>query len=296
MFSTRSLGALALSSVLVLAACDDDDPVGPVDTSIVGVAEAAGSFQTLLTALDAAGLTATLQGSGSFTVFAPTDAAFDALPAGTLDALLADTEALTAVLTYHVVDGALNSADVTSEAFIGTLNGQALPITAPGGSAQVAGAGLIDTDIAADNGIIHVVDQVLLPEDRNIVEVATDAGFSTLVTAVDAAGLTATLSGEGDFTVFAPTDAAFDALPDGTLDDLLANPSQLADILLYHTVDGRLFSDQVVSLTSATSLEGSTIPISVEGGVVSVDNATIVATDIQATNGVIHVIDAVILP
>jgi transforming growth factor-beta-induced protein len=132
----------------------------------------------------------------------------------------------------------------------------------------------------------------------NIVEVATEAGsFNTLLTAATAAGLVETLSGEGPFTVFAPTDEAFAALPEGTLDSLLADPEALKQILLYHVVPGEVTADQVVGLTEATSVEGSPIKISVADGVVTLnDAAKVVTTDVMASNGVIHVIDAVILP
>jgi transforming growth factor-beta-induced protein len=132
----------------------------------------------------------------------------------------------------------------------------------------------------------------------DIVETATEAGsFSTLLTAATAAGLVDTLKGEGPFTVFAPTDEAFAALPEGTLDDLLADPEALKQVLLYHVVSGKVTADQVVGLTSADSVEGSPIAISVTDGTVTLnDSAKVVTTDIETSNGVIHVIDAVILP
>jgi len=132
----------------------------------------------------------------------------------------------------------------------------------------------------------------------DIVEVATEAGsFTTLLAAATAADLVETLKGEGPYTLFAPTDEAFAALPEGTLDALLADPEALADILLYHVVAGKVTADQVVGLTSADSVQGSPIAISVvDGTVILNDSAKVVTTDIEASNGVIHVIDAVILP
>jgi len=132
----------------------------------------------------------------------------------------------------------------------------------------------------------------------DIVEVATEAAaFTTLLAAADAAGLVDTLKGEGPYTVFAPTDDAFAALPEGTLDALLADPEALADILLYHVVEGTVTSDQVVGLTEAISVQGAPIKISVVDGVVTLnDSAKVVTADVMASNGVIHVIDAVILP
>ena len=133
---------------------------------------------------------------------------------------------------------------------------------------------------------------------KDIVETATEAGsFKTLLTAVKAAGLVETLQGKGPFTVFAPTDAAFAALPAGTLDGLLKDPAALKKILLYHVVSGSVTADKVVGLTSATSVEGSPIAIAVKDGTVYLnDSAKVVTPDVMASNGVIHVIDKVILP
>ncbi len=135
------------------------------------------------------------------------------------------------------------------------------------------------------------------PAPANIIDTASAAGsFTTLLAAVDAAGLTDTLSGEGPFTVFAPTDDAFAALPEGTVETLLADPEgDLRDILLYHVVAGKVMAEDVVALDSVTSLEGSTISIETNGEV-TVDGATVITTDIECSNGVIHVIDAVMLP
>jgi len=130
--------------------------------TVVDVAEQAGSFSTLLTAVEAAGLTATLKGDGPFTVFAPTDAAFAALPEGTLESLLADKEALTEVLTYHVVAGKVTAADVAGMSPLESLQGSSLTVTTDGGVA-IEGAGVVQADVMADNGVIHVIDTVLVP-------------------------------------------------------------------------------------------------------------------------------------
>jgi uncharacterized surface protein with fasciclin (FAS1) repeats len=132
----------------------------------------------------------------------------------------------------------------------------------------------------------------------DIVETATEAGsFATLLTAADAAGLVETLQGEGPFTVFAPTDEAFAALPAGTVDGLLADKEALKEVLLYHVVAGAVTADQVVGLTSADSVEGSPIAIAVKDGTVYLnDSARVVTPDVMASNGVIHVIDEVLLP
>lgn len=166
------------------------------------------------------------------------------------------------------------------------------------GVAAIAAAALGTSAFAADLG---QTDRQALPQQAataDLVDTAIAAGsFTTLVTAVQAAGLEATLRGPGPFTVFAPTDAAFAALPAGTLEALLADPETLADILLYHVVAGEVLAADVVGLTSATAANGDAIGIEVVGGQVVLNgSATVTATDIMATNGVIHVIDAVILP
>jgi len=135
------------------------------------------------------------------------------------------------------------------------------------------------------------------PMNKNIVEIASEAGnFTTLVAAIKAAGLVETLSGAGPFTVFAPTDEAFAKLPAGTVEGLLEDKEKLAKILTYHVVAGKVMAKDVVTITSAKTVEGGEITVKVEGGKVMVDNANVVTTDIEASNGVIHVIDSVILP
>lgn len=134
-------------------------------------------------------------------------------------------------------------------------------------------------------------------QDQTIVDIASaDEQFSTLVTALQAAGLVETLQGEGPFTVFAPTNEAFDKLPEGTLDSLLADTDALTQVLLYHVVDGKVLAADVAGMDSATTLQGSAAPITVDGDTVMIGDATVTATDIEASNGVIHVIDTVLLP
>ena len=291
----KLLSLAALGLVLTAAACgDDDDIVGlDEDNSIVGTALEAGNFSTLLSALDAAGLTATLEGGGPYTVFAPTDAAFDALPAGALDGLLADTDALSEVLTYHVVDGEYSAAELEQLSSIETLQG--LPIVITQGSVILNGIMVQTADIAADNGVIHVIDEVLLPPEEDIVETAVEAGFNTLATALTEANLISALQADGPFTVFAPTDAAFAALPEGALDALLADPEALAEVLLYHVVDGRVFARDLDGVVSSQTLAGYPVLFDLSDGA-KVNSADITSTDVLTTNGVIHVIDEVLLP
>ena len=132
---------------------------------------------------------------------------------------------------------------------------------------------------------------------KDIVDTAVAAGdFNTLVTAVKAAGLVETLKGEGPFTVFAPTDAAFAKVPTETLNALLADKAALANVLTYHVVAGKVMAADVVKLTSAVTVQGQAVSIEVKDGKVYIDGTQVVTTDIEASNGVIHVIDAVILP
>jgi uncharacterized surface protein with fasciclin (FAS1) repeats len=271
--------------------------------SIVDVAVADGNFTTLIAAVEAAGLAETLSGEGPFTVFAPTDDAFAALPQGTVEALLEDPEgALTDILLYHVVEGAVPASDVVSLDSATTLLGENITIEVIGEDVVLNGsAEVIITDIETNNGIIHVIDAVLLPPEElaSIAEIAVEDGnFTTLVAALEAAGLVETLSGAGEFTVFAPTDEAFAALPEGTVESLLEDPEgALTEILLYHVVDGIFLAEDVVTLESATTLQGQDITITVtDDGVILNDTVMVIITDIQASNGVIHVINAVLLP
>jgi uncharacterized surface protein with fasciclin (FAS1) repeats len=269
--------------------------------NIVETAVAAGSFKTLVAAVQAAGLAETLSG-GTFTVFAPTDEAFAKLPAGTVEDLLKpeNKAKLASILTYHVVAGKVMAADVVKLTNAGTVQGQRVDIKAQGGKVTVDGANVVATDIACTNGVIHVIDTVILPNDKNIVEVAASNGsFNTLVAAVKAAGLVETLSGKGPFTVLAPTDAAFAKLPAGTLENLLKpeNKKALIEILTYHVVPGvAAYSDQVVKMSEVPTVLGSPVKVTVKDGKVMLGSATVAIADVETSNGVIHAIDTVLLP
>lgn len=293
-----SLGVLLLIAAGAFAEGQQETPlVEESEPTIVELAQDDGRFETLVTALQAADLAETLQGEGPFTVFAPTDDAFAQLPDGTVEALLDDIPALTDILLYHVVSGQVSSGQVTNLSSAETLLGQPVVVSAMDG-VNINNASVVVPDVEASNGVIHAIDSVLMPPEGDLVETAVNAGaFETLVTAVQAAGLVETLQGEGPFTVFAPTDEAFAALPDGTLQSLLDNPEQLAEVLTYHVVSGRVFSGDVVGINAAETVQGSEIEVSVDmGSVMLNDSAEVVQTDVLATNGVIHVIDAVILP
>lgn len=283
--------AVMASSSLVKAA----------DKDIVDTAVAAGSFETLAAALGAADLVAALKSDGPFTVFAPTDEAFAKLPAGTVETLLKpeNKDKLSAILTYHVVGGRVAAKQVVDLKGAKTLNGQRVNIAVADGKVSVDNAKVLKTDILCSNGIIHVIDSVILPASDNIVETASRAGaFKTLLAAAKAAGLAEALSGEGPFTVFAPTDDAFAKLPAGTVESLLKpeNKAKLAAILKYHVVAGRVYSEDALAAEKAETLQGESVQISVSDGSAKVDGANLVTTDIDASNGVIHIIDSVILP
>ncbi len=266
---------------------------------IVDTAVAAGSFKTLAAALGAADLVDALKGKGPFTVFAPTDEAFAKLPKGTVETLLKpeNKAMLVAILKYHVVSGNVLAKDVKAGS-VATLNGQRVDLKTSGG-VMVDGAKVTKTDIIATNGVIHVIDSVILPSDKNIVETALANGnFKTLAKLLETADLVTALTGEGPFTVFAPTDEAFAKLPKETVDSLLKPEGRetLAKILKFHVINGRVFSDTAAKGATVKTLAGQDLTTKSEGGKVLVGNSTVTAADIDTSNGVIHVIDTVLMP
>ena len=269
---------------------------------IVDTAVQAGKFNTLVAAVKAAGLVDTLKSDGPLTVFAPTDEAFSKLPQGTVESLLKpeNLKQLQDILTYHVVSGKVMAADVVKLNSASTVQGDNVAIKVEDGTVKINDASVIATDVACSNGVIHIVDSVLLPTDKpDIVDTAVSNGnFTTLVAAVKAAGLVDTLKGEGPFTVFAPNDEAFSKLPTASIEELLKpeNRDQLAGILTYHVVSGRILAEDVVELTHTSTVNGQKAKIKASEGKVTIDNAQIVKTDIECGNGVIHVIDTVIMP
>lgn len=285
---------------------------------IVDTAVSAGSFETLVAAVQAAELVDALKSEGPFTVFAPTDDAFAKLPEGTLESLLQPENKgqLQAILKYHVVPGKVTASQVVKLSSAKTLQGQDVAIAVSDGRVKVNNAKVVKTDINCSNGVIHVIDAVILPEEdtaappapqtaqgepatADIVETAVEAGsFETLVAAVKAADLVDTLQGEGPFTVFAPTDDAFAKLPEGTVADLLKpeNQDKLKSILTYHVVPGRVLAKDVADLNSAETANGESVKISTDGADVRINGAKVLSTDIECSNGVIHVIDTVLIP
>ena len=316
-----------------------------IETSLVDVAMSSEDLTTLVAAVEAAELVEALE-SGEFTVFAPRNGAFETLLTEmdmTAEELLAETELLTDVLTYHVIEGSVTFDDLVALAAerndglveVETLNGATLRLSVDAEEGTVVindgEASVVQADITdADNGVVHILDNVLLPPadsemdmdmeateemdmdmeateeamsaTGSIAEIASGSDdFTILTAALDAAGLVETL-GEGEYTVFAPTNAAFQNLlsTTGLTADELLSSELLSDILLYHVVEGSVPAETVVTLDgeSAETLNGAQVAIAVsEDGAVTLNGvANVTQTDIMATNGVVHVIDEVLLP
>lgn len=297
-------------SVLLLAfvtGCGggDDHP-----GNVVQVAQSDSRFSILVEAVQAAGLTDTLTAPGPYTVFAPTNDAFSALLGElgvTKDQLLANKPLLTAVLKYHVVAGQVPSSAVPLGKAINPVGGGFFKIDKVGTSLVITDgrsrtSKIVQADIAASNGVIHAIDKVLLPADKNIVQTAiANPDFSILAEAVTAAGLVETLNAPGPYTVFAPTNAAFASLLTElgvTKAQLLANTALLTEVLTYHVVPGLVLKVDVPINTPIKTVEGETLTV---GPTLAITDqrarqSNIVATDVLASNGVIHVLDKVILP
>jgi transforming growth factor-beta-induced protein len=312
--------SVTIIGIMFLQACNDLEPkvepevvIDDVPITIVDAAVSNGNFTTLVAALQATGLDATLSDvSNSFTVFAPTDDAFAKLPADTLENLT--TEQLTNILLYHVLpgkvmsDGAITLAQSSSN-ITETANGGDIALSFSHSTLFVNGAKVSTADVMADNGVIHVINNVIMPVAEmgtptdSIVDVAVadPDNFSTLVTALTAAGLVDTLADETkEFTVFAPTNAAFDNIDSDALDALLADTDALTAVLLTHVVgDATLTSLDAFAANgkTLTTLSTSTVDVGIDEttGLLIIGGANVVISDIYTTNGIIHVIDTVII-
>jgi uncharacterized surface protein with fasciclin (FAS1) repeats len=281
------------------AICESYMWTPPVD--IATTAMSTGIHTSLVAALSASELVATLQGDGPFTVFAPTDQAFaDAgidLAAFTTDE---DIATLTDILLYHVYSGAVNAADVTDGLTVAMVNGDDASFTVTDGTVMVGDATVVLADVPASNGVIHVIDKVLMPPADlvDIAAVAMSTGVhDSLVAALVKADLVSTVQGDGPFTVFAPTDQAFaDAginLDAFTTDEEIA---ALTDILLYHVYSGAVNAADVTDGLTVAMVNGDDASFTVTDGTVMVGDATVTTADVMASNGVIHVIDKVLMP
>jgi transforming growth factor-beta-induced protein len=289
-------------------------------------------LSTLVAAVTEAGLVDTLNGDGPFTIFAPTNDAFAEIPEDQLAAILADAELLTSILTYHVVAGErLDAAALGAAGTVTTVNGATLDLGADG--TTVNGTDVVCSDVSTANATVHIIDHVLLPPDMmgdsmgdsmalapsgpgcaavpadgagSFDGMATDPAataasnnpvLSTLVTAVGAAGLVDTLNGDGPFTIFAPTNDAFAALPPADLEAVLADPDLLTSILTYHVVGGEsLSSADLIEMGTVTTVNGADLTITDVGGTLTVNGVAAVCMDVPTANATVHIIGGVLLP
>ena len=274
-----------------------DVVLNPARTTVAGIIADSEVHNTLETAVGLAQLNGVLSTDGEFTVFAPTDEAFNNLPAGVLDAVLADSALLSNVLLYHVAGGRTLAGDLDRGQNITMLNGDSYIEFTDAGEVFIDNAQIILTDLEADNGVVHVIDAVLLPMRETVTDVVVNSEVhNTLETAITLAKLTGLLSGDGPFTVFAPTDDAFGNVDPATLQSLIDDPEgALTEVLFYHVVAGRVLSTDLSTGSVPTAL-GQNIDVVVDGGTVTVNGNTVVEADIEVDNGVVHVIDGVLVP
>ena len=293
--------SLGMNEILVMA----DDPANPywnsscTGNSIYDVVSNSSDHTTLKAAIDACSLDVVLSTQGPFTLFAPTDGAFNNLPSGTVSALLNNIPQLTDILLHHVVNNNVMSSMLSNNQVVTTLLGTDVTVTIINGMVYIDNAMVTVADIVADNGVVHVIDAVLLPtvSTNSIYDVVSNSSdHTTLKAAIDACSLDGTLSGTGPFTLFAPTDGAFNNLPAGTVTALLNDIPQLTDILLHHVVGDSVMSSMLSNNQVVTTLLGTDVTVTINNGMVYIDNAMVTVADIVADNGVVHVIDAVLLP
>ena len=289
--------SLLLATLPFNVTADETDDI-PTNATNSGV------HDSLVAALAHADLVTTLQGSGPFTVFAPTDAAFAA--AG-IDLADFDTDeenaTLQDILLYHVYSGQVESSAVTDGLSVEMINGDDVTFSVVDGVVSIEDATVTTADVLSSNGVIHIIDKVLTPPADlvDIPAVATSTGIHTaLVEALTQANLVTTLQGTGPFTVFAPTDAAFTAAGiDLATFDTPEEIAALSDILLYHVVAGATFStDLAEGTTSVRAVNGDALDINLasSGVTVGAGNANVTIADVAASNGVVHVIDQVLTP
>lgn len=261
-----------------------------------------GRFSTLLAALEIAGLKDTIATGGTFTVFAPTDDAFAALPPGTVESLVTNVPALQNILLYHALDGRKSTVQLAYQSTATTLRGNPVLALTEGFKVLVNGQRVDSPSLRASNGIIHPIGGVLIPPSTQIninslVDVlALDGRFTTLIAAVQAAGLADALTTGGPFTLFAPTGDAFAALPPGTVESLLTNVPALQDILLYHVLGKSATASKLLAARSAETLQGEAVSTSLNRSGIFVNQAKVLNPNVRTPNGIVHVINAVLLP
>jgi uncharacterized surface protein with fasciclin (FAS1) repeats len=323
----KRIGTATVIVAAALAAATSISAAAPAKTTAMGqknivqTAVTAGKFKTLVALVKKAGLAGTLSAPGNLTVFAPTDRAFANLKKSDpalYNKVATDKKLLKSVLTYHVVGKRIPAAAATAAAKKGlkvkTVQGESIAFSFKGGKIVLNGTSrVVIADVKASNGVIHALDAVLVPPSltqappptQSIVQIAAgNSSFSTLVSLVQKAGLVQALSGAGPFTVFAPTNEAFEKLAKAapaTYQAVLADPVLLAKVLTYHVVTGDIRAAQASGVAQqngkVNALQGEPISFSLKAGKLTLNgSATVVAADIRATNGVIHVIDTVIVP
>ncbi|MFT6358459.1 MAG: putative surface protein with fasciclin (FAS1) repeats, partial [Paraglaciecola sp.] len=270
-------------------------------TTVVDVVVNSDVHTTLEAAVIAAELADDLSAAGPFTVFAPTDAAFAALPAAFVTGLLANpTGQLAEILTYHAIGAQVLSGDLSDGQMASTLQGEDVTVTINADGVFINNAQVIIADIVTPNGVVHVLDAVMLPPTfpTTVVDVVVNSDVhTTLEIAVTAAELADDLSGAGPFTLFAPTDNAFADVNPVVLADLLDNPTgDLAQVLLYHTLSGQVLSGDLSDGQTAATLQGEDIEVTINADGVFINDSRVIIADIVTPNGVVHVLDAVMLP
>ena len=297
---------LLIAAPFIVTGCsDDDDDDDMRSETIVDIAKQTPSLSTLVDALEASGLDEALSGDGPFTVFAPSNDAFAALPADELNTIISTPSLLTSLLQYHVVAAELPS-DQLNGSVQTLLSGQRVEVENNGGDVVLNGSSNVTTaDVEASNGYVHIIDEVLIPDDfysKTITQiVAGDPNFSILVAALskpELSGLLAAASDPtSDLTVFAPTNDAFeatlDALGKESIDDIPVG--LLNEIVTYHILGGAVLSTELANGDVPTLLEGESVTVDLTDGV-KINQANVTEADIRAVNGVIHEVDGVLLP
>jgi transforming growth factor-beta-induced protein len=294
--------AAALLALGTLTACSSDDPVteSPART-IAQLAANTDQLSTLVAALQTANLVDALDGGGPFTVFAPVNDAFGDLPGGTVDALLANDNRpiLSALLQYHVVPGTFRAAQLSDGAELVTLTGQRLAVRVEGSTVTVGGVPVVTPDVEAANGVVHLVGGVITSGLDIVQRAAVTPDLSSLVAAVQTAGLADALAGNGSgdgLTVFAPTNAAFAALGDAAPTD----PAVLAQVLQLHVAAATALSSGLTDGQVIPTLVGTPLTVQIDGSQIRIvgpsNTVNVIAADIVTANGVVHLIDGVLLP
>lgn len=302
--------ALALVATFTLTSCEEDivDDLPTPTNDVVELAQSSSELSTLVTAVVAADLATTLKGDGPFTVFAPTNDAFAKLDEGVLDILLANPIVLADLLKYHVVSGKVMSTDLTNSSVQTLLTGKTITVSVADGVVLNGSSTVINADIEGANGVVHVIDEVLIPEGfelpkDNIVTIASQTpSLSSLVQALTLfPNLVDALSNDGSFTVFAPTNDAFAALLGVIGQESLSDvpESVIERLLKYHVISGAalMSTDLSDGQMAATLLgENDKVTVDIEGEMVKINGANVTSANIEASNGVVHIVDAVLVP